>query len=116
MDGSWLALGFAGALMALQATRKGSRAVDLDALIGAAKKKRGAVTGWPQVTRLEYVKGSSSKFWEGWVSGTTFHARWGRIGKTGQSGSWEYASESDALARLNQKVSEKLRKGYFSSY
>lgn len=64
------------------------------------------------VRRFECTGGGSSKFWEGWVVGSTFCARWGRLGSDGQRRAWECASYSAAFTRMTKKILEKQSKGY----
>jgi predicted DNA-binding WGR domain protein len=62
--------------------------------------------------RLEYVEGSSSKFWEITVSGKTVKTRWGRIGADGQGKETEFASPALAKSTAEKQIAEKLSKGY----
>ena len=62
--------------------------------------------------RLEFVGGSSSKFWEGRVEGTDLVVTFGRIGLAGQERRTACASTSAAQARLQKVAQEKLGKGY----
>ena len=62
--------------------------------------------------RLEYIGGSSAKFWEGVVQGTDVVVSWGRIGTDGQSKRKEFASAEAAEAFLAKQVEDKVKKGY----
>jgi len=62
--------------------------------------------------RFELVEGSSSKFWEVSLEGTTVTVRFGRIGTEGQAKSKVLASPAAARAEHDKLVVEKTRKGY----
>ncbi|WP_177154663.1 DUF4132 domain-containing protein [Actinosynnema pretiosum] len=62
--------------------------------------------------RLEYVGGTSRKFWEGARDGLSVTVRWGRIGTSGQSRTKEFASERSARDHLAKLIAEKRAKGY----
>jgi predicted DNA-binding WGR domain protein len=71
------------------------------------------VSSVPSSTRhLEFIGGSSRKFWEISVSGNSFTVRFGRIGTAGQSQSKAFADEADAKREAEKLIAEKLRKGY----
>ncbi len=61
---------------------------------------------------FELVDGSSSKFWEAGVDGTTLKTRHGKIGATGQIVIKEFSSKPDATAAMDKLVAEKTKKGY----
>ncbi len=61
---------------------------------------------------FEFVEGSSSKFWEITVEGTTFYTRYGKIGTDGQTTQKDYDSEDKCQAEANKLVAEKMKKGY----
>lgn len=66
-----------------------------------------------RAVRLQYVAGSSDKFWEVQVKGSTYKASWGRrSGRAPQSGAWKQSSKSAAVTKAMKKVREKLNKGY----
>lgn len=62
--------------------------------------------------RYEFVEGSSSKFWEIELEGTSFTTTYGRIGTDGQSSMKEWPSEAKAKAEYDKLVAEKVKKGY----
>jgi DNA ligase-1 len=62
--------------------------------------------------RLEFVQGTSSKFWEVDVDGCVVTTRWGRIGTDGQSKSKEHATPAKAQADADKQAHKKLAKGY----
>ncbi|HWX20733.1 MAG TPA: AAA domain-containing protein [Candidatus Binatia bacterium] len=64
------------------------------------------------VRHLEFVGGSSRKFWEIAMSGNSFTVRFGRIGTAGQSQTKTFADQTKAKSEAEHLVSEKLRKGY----
>jgi predicted DNA-binding WGR domain protein len=62
--------------------------------------------------RYEFVEGSSSKFWEITLEGTSFTTTYGRIGTDGQTSMKEYDSEEKAKKEYDKLVAEKTKKGY----
>jgi uncharacterized protein (TIGR02996 family) len=64
------------------------------------------------MARYEFTEGSSSKFWEITLDGTTLTKRWGRIGTDGQEKVEEFDSRSEAKKAYEAQVREKERKGY----
>lgn len=62
--------------------------------------------------RLELVEGSSSKFWEIQVDGSTYTVRFGRIGTVGQIKNKAFETASEAQQAADKLLSEKLGKGY----
>jgi DNA ligase 1 len=62
--------------------------------------------------RYEFVEGSSAKFWEVAVDGTSVTTRWGRIGTAGQSSTKSYATDTAASTAAEKLVGEKTDKGY----
>ncbi|HEY1811357.1 MAG TPA: WGR domain-containing protein [Kofleriaceae bacterium] len=61
---------------------------------------------------FELVDGSSSKFWEASVDGTTLKTRHGKIGATGQIVIKEFSAKPEAIAAMDKLVAEKTKKGY----
>src|SRR5262249_29599814 len=61
---------------------------------------------------FEVVQGTSSKVWEGWVSGREMTTRWGRIGSAGQSKAKTFVDEAEARAEAAKLIAEKTEKGY----
>lgn len=64
------------------------------------------------VRHLEFVGGSSNKFWEITVAGNTFTVRFGRIGTAGQSQTKTFADEMKARREAEGLIAEKVKKGY----
>src|SRR5688572_27460570 len=62
--------------------------------------------------RYELVEGTSSKFWEIEIAGTSVTSRWGRIGTAGQEKTKDFASLEKAQAEHDALVREKTGKGY----
>jgi predicted DNA-binding WGR domain protein len=62
--------------------------------------------------RLEFIEGTSSKFWEGQVNGLELTIRFGRIGSRGQLKTKSFATPGDAERELSVLVAEKKKKGY----
>ena len=66
----------------------------------------------PPEVRLEFVQGTSSKFWQVKVSGCTTIVTFGRIGTPGQTDTKVHANEGEARKFAAQIQGEKERKGY----
>ncbi|MCS7477717.1 DUF4132 domain-containing protein [Umezawaea endophytica] len=62
--------------------------------------------------RLEYIGGSSEKFWEASCEDAAVTVRWGRLGTAGQTKRKEFASAAAARSFLDAQAAAKLRKGY----
>ena len=62
--------------------------------------------------RYEFSEGSSSKFWEISLEGTSFTTSYGRIGTEGQMSMKEYDSEDKAKKEYEKLIVEKTKKGY----
>ncbi|MBZ4334534.1 WGR domain-containing protein [Corallococcus coralloides] len=62
--------------------------------------------------RFEFTEGSSSKFWEITLEGTTLTKRWGRIGTDGQEKVEEFDSKAEAKKAYDSQIREKEGKGY----
>src|SRR5688572_33439841 len=62
--------------------------------------------------RLEFVKGSSAKFWEVSQSGATLSVTFGRIGTDGQTQYRSFDSPKAAQADAEKQAAAKLKKGY----
>ncbi len=61
---------------------------------------------------LELSEGTSNKFWEAWVEGSTLHVRFGRIGTEGQTKPKKFSSPAAATAERDALVASKRKKGY----
>lgn len=61
---------------------------------------------------FEFVGGSSKKFWEITLSGSSFTVRFGRLGTAGQSQTKSFADEAKAKHEAENLIAEKLKKGY----
>lgn len=62
--------------------------------------------------RFELVEGSSSKFWQISIEGSSFTVTYGRIGTAGTSKTTACASSEEAQAEAGKLIAEKTRKGY----
>jgi predicted DNA-binding WGR domain protein len=62
--------------------------------------------------RFEFVGGSSAKFWEAGVEGSSFVVTFGRMGTSGQRKAKAFATEAEAQRECDKKIAEKLREGY----
>ena len=59
-----------------------------------------------------FVEGTSNKFWEIWVEGTSVHTRYGKRGSAGQRTVKGEGSAAAATKLYDKLVHEKTRKGY----
>ena len=66
----------------------------------------------PPWRRLEFVEGTSRKFWQARREDTDVLIAFGRIGTAGQSQRKPFADALQAQAEMDKLVAEKLRKGY----
>jgi predicted DNA-binding WGR domain protein len=64
---------------------------------------------------FEFVGGSSAKFWEISVSGSTVTVRFGRIGTDGQTNVKTLASADAAAQHAEKIIKEKTAKGYLET-
>ncbi len=62
--------------------------------------------------RYELSEGTSNKFWEIELEGSSFTTRYGRIGTDGQSTTKDFKSPADAKKAYDKLVQEKVNKGY----
>jgi uncharacterized protein (TIGR02996 family) len=76
----------------------------------AAAKTAKAPTGGAR--RFEFVEGTSSKFWEISMEGSSVTTRYGRIGSDGQTTTKDFDSKVEAFKEYDKLVAEKTKKGY----
>jgi predicted DNA-binding WGR domain protein len=62
--------------------------------------------------RLEFVEGTSSKFYEVEVSGNAVSVTFGRIGTAGQMQAKHFANAAEAQKHADNQIAQKLKKGY----
>ena len=62
--------------------------------------------------RFEFVEGTSAKFWEASIEGSSFTVVYGRLGTAGQTNKKDFATAEAAQKEHDKKVAEKLRDGY----
>ena len=62
--------------------------------------------------RFEFKEGSSNKFWEVSVAGSTLTVRFGRVGANGQEKTKRFASGALAEKEQEKLIAEKVAKGY----
>jgi uncharacterized protein (TIGR02996 family) len=62
--------------------------------------------------RYEFSEGTSSKFWEIELKGTSFTTTYGKIGASGQTTLKEFASTAAAKQEYDKLIAEKTKKGY----
>ena len=75
-------------------------------------KAAGGGGGGTKKRHFEFVEGSSSKFWEISLDGTSFTTRYGRIGTPGQETVKDMGSADKAKKEYDKLVAEKTKKGY----
>lgn len=63
-------------------------------------------------TYLEFNDGTSAKFWELVLDGTSFTTRYGRIGSTGQTTDKTFGSRAEARHEALKLILAKSKKGY----
>jgi predicted DNA-binding WGR domain protein len=76
----------------------------------AAKASGGGDKGTPRY--FEFVEGTSNKFWEIKLEGTTVRTRYGKIGTGGQTTVKDFDSSEKANKEYDKLVNEKTKKGY----
>ena len=64
------------------------------------------------VRHFEFISGTSRKFWEISLSGSSLSVRFGRIGAAGQTQIKSFTDEPAARREAESLVAEKLKKGY----
>jgi predicted DNA-binding WGR domain protein len=62
--------------------------------------------------RFEFVEGSSAKFWEVSVQGSTLTVVFGKLGTPGQTKPKSFSSAEAAQQEADTLVREKTKKGY----
>ncbi len=77
-----------------------------------AKAKAASGGGGGGKRHFEFVEGSSKKFWEIWMDGSSYCTKYGRIGTDGQETVKEYDSLDKAKKEYEKIVAEKVKKGY----
>jgi predicted DNA-binding WGR domain protein len=75
-----------------------------------AAKSNGADKGTPRY--FEFVEGTSNKFWEIRLDGTSVRTKYGKIGTAGQQTLKEFDSSEKANKEYDKLVNEKTKKGY----
>jgi len=62
--------------------------------------------------RYEFAEGSSHKFWQIELEGSSFTTTYGRVGTDGQMSLKEYDSPEKAKKEYDKLIAEKVKKGY----
>lgn len=96
-----------GYALAGKKAAKGTPATGVTAVKAKAAKPAGDGPRY-----FEFSEGSSNKFWEVSIDGTTVRARYGKIGAKGQLTVKEFGSKGDAQKERDKLVAEKTKKGY----
>ena len=60
----------------------------------------------------EFSEGASNKFWKIDLDGSSFTARWGKIGTQGQEKRQDFDSAEEAKAEYEKLIASKVKKGY----
>jgi predicted DNA-binding WGR domain protein len=68
--------------------------------------------GQAHMARYEFHEGTSNKFWQIDLDGTSFTTTFGKVGTSGQSSTKSFDSEAKANAEHDKLVREKTGKGY----
>jgi predicted DNA-binding WGR domain protein len=76
----------------------------------AAKSAKPAAKDTPRY--FEFVEGTSNKFWEIKLDGTSVRTRYGKIGTGGQQTLKDFDSADKANKEYDKLVNEKTKKGY----
>lgn len=64
---------------------------------------------------FEFVRGTSSKFWQVSVADCTVTICFGRIGTSGQSQTKDFPSPAAAQQHADKMIAEKVKKGYLET-
>ena len=62
--------------------------------------------------RYEFSEGSSNKFWQIDLSGTSFTTTYGKIGASGSTTIKTFKTDAEAKKEYDKLVAEKVKKGY----
>lgn len=62
--------------------------------------------------RYEFSEGTSNKFWQIDLSGSSFTTTFGKIGTAGQTSTKSFDTDAKALSEYTKLVAEKTKKGY----
>ena len=92
------------------ATKKAAPAAAKPAAKAAAKPASGGNKSTPRY--FEFVEGTSNKFWEIRLDGTSVRTKYGKIGTGGQQTLKEFDSDEKANKEYDKLVNEKTKKGY----
>lgn len=78
----------------------------------AAKKASGGGGDRGTPRRFEFSEGTSNKFWEIWIEGTSVMTKYGRIGAAGSQTVKDFGDEAKAIKEYDKLLAEKTKKGY----
>jgi len=108
--------GKAAAAKPAAAKKNGKAVFDDEGDEDDAPKKKTATKAAPKGKKgaryFEFVEGSSSKFWEIELDGSSFTTRYGKIGTDGQTSLKEWDSDEKSKKEYDKLVAEKTKKGY----
>lgn len=110
--GVWLRV-IAQSILGHDAVDRGTRAADTDGDDEDEEQESDDDEGGSEgARRFEFSEGSSSKFWEIRVEGSSHTVRYGKIGTDGQTKTKEFDSAADARKDADKLIAEKTKKGY----
>lgn len=89
-----------------------SKPTKAKATVGATSGAAGGDASMSSKRSFEFSEGTSSKFWQIEISGSTVTTSWGRIGSAGQTKTKTFGDPQKAQAEFEKLVSEKSSKGY----
>jgi predicted DNA-binding WGR domain protein len=68
--------------------------------------------GGPDMPRYEFKEGSSNKFWEITLDGSSFTTKYGRIGSDGQETVKDWDDDDKAKTEYDKLIAKKVKEGY----
>jgi predicted DNA-binding WGR domain protein len=68
-----------------------------------------------ETRQFTFAEGTSNKFWNITLDGTTHTVQYGRVGTTGQAQAKTFDTETEAKASYTKLIAEKVKKGYVES-
>jgi DNA ligase-1 len=97
---------------AKKAAKPAAKAAAKPAAKAAAKPAAAKASDKSTPRYFEFVEGTSNKFWEIKLDGTSVRTRYGKIGTGGQQTLKEFDDDAKANKEYDKLVAEKTKKGY----
>ena len=99
---------------AKKAAKPAAKAAPAKPAAKAAAKPAAKAAGSDKATPryFEFVEGTSNKFWEIRLDGTSVRTKYGKIGTAGQQTLKDFDSDEKANKEYDKLVNEKTKKGY----